>query len=153
MIPISAQIMTLNQLIRSRSVEVGAFPTLMLGLPSLAALAADVCHLCNLVPEARIRRFGNTPASACMTCFEVQSRNFLFERLWGDPFRSRRKRTCVEQRKVDVVHCSPLTKCETLAVKLTFRGNLLSFQECNLPHIGTQYVLLYFPGRRSWRQR
>jgi len=53
------------------SLQAGPFPTLTLGLPSMAALAADVGHLCNPTSVAHIRRYGNIPAFKLPTLLNV----------------------------------------------------------------------------------
>jgi len=49
-------------LIFADALQAGPFPTLTLGLPSMAALAADVGHLCNPTSVAHIRCSRNIPA-------------------------------------------------------------------------------------------
>ena len=59
------------------SLQAGPFPTLTLGLPSMAALAADVGHLCNPTPEDHIRRSGKVPAFKPPTRLNVMQEFYL----------------------------------------------------------------------------
>jgi len=58
-------------LIFADSLQVGPFPALKLGLPSMAALAADVSHRCNPTSEVHLRRSRNIPAFKLQTLLNV----------------------------------------------------------------------------------
>jgi len=71
---------SVGTLIFADSLQAGPFPTLTLGLPSMAALAADVGHLYNPTSVAHIHRYGNIPAFKLPTLLNVTKSLFhLFQ--------------------------------------------------------------------------
>jgi hypothetical protein len=67
-------------LILANSLQAGSFSPLPLGLPSMAAIAADVGHLCNPTSEAHIRRAVNIPAFKLPALLNVTHELSLRER-------------------------------------------------------------------------